>query len=236
MWEGILKTRAGLLIAISLTLLAHKCEVEYTPEIAPIYWEPGARPQDFGADDPQSPIDPASLLIPEVGSREELIFFAEILGFGQGDLPSIDELFNPYKREDPLTGEITSEPTAGLEAAAESFYGSPQELAVIARDERNNPLNDWDEDPLASLTGDARDEMAGQMIGSFNRAHLALFLKEIRADPSLYWNVEPAWLTEKLAQNQEALLRAQFALLSLYAADPDAWRYIQQAEPVGDTD
>ncbi len=78
--------------------------------------------------------------------------------------------------------------------------------------------------------------MAGQMVGSYNRAILGLFLDEIHADRSLYWNVEPAWLTEKMAQNPLALRRAQFTLLSTYAADPDAWWYIQQAKPAGDTD
>lgn len=74
------------------------------------------------------------------------------------------------------------------------------------------------------------------MVSSHNKHHLALFLEEIGADPSLYWNYEPAWLQEKMAQNPLALRRAQFTLLSSYAADPELWRWIQQARPVGHTD
>lgn len=50
-------------------------------------------------------------MIPAEGTREELLFFAEILGFGQGDLPSIDDLFNPYLRKYPFTRKLAPGPT-----------------------------------------------------------------------------------------------------------------------------
>lgn len=233
---GILKTSGRLRGVFSLTLLIAACEVKFEPEITPIYWEPGARPYAPGDLEPQSTVDPACLMIPTEGTREELLFFAELLGFGVGGMPSIDELFNPYLREHSFTGEIASGPTPGLMAAAETLYGGPQQLTEIARSEPNNPLNYWAEDPLTALSGIARVEMAGQMVSSYNKHHMALFLEEIGADPSLYWNYEPAWLQEKMTQNPLALRRAQFELLRSYAADPELWRWIQQAKPAGHTD
>jgi hypothetical protein len=221
---------------ICLAFLASACEVDFEPKLTPIYWEPGNLAQAPGAVQPQSTLDPATLMIPREGTREELLYLAGLLGFGQGELPSIDELFNPYLREHFFTGEIASGPTPGLMAAADSFYGGPEQLAEIAQAEPDNPLNFWADDPLTTLTGDARIDMAGYMVSSYNKPHLALFLEEIGADPSLYWNYEPAWLMEKMAQNPLALRRAQFELLRSYAADPELWQWLQQAKPAGPTE
>jgi hypothetical protein len=221
---------------IPLAILASACEVEFEPKLTPIYWQPGDLPQAPGALQPQSTLDPASLVIPREGTREELLYLAELLGFGRDGLPGIDELFNPYLREHSLTGEVASGTTPGLLAAAESFYGGSEQLAQVAGGDPDNPLNFWEDDPLTTLTGDARIDMAAYMVSSYNKHHLALFLEEIGADPSLYWNYEPAWLVEKMAQNPLALRRAQFELLRSYAADPDLWQWIQQAKPAGPTE
>ena len=86
-------------------------------------------------------------MIPREGTREELLYLAELLGFGRDGLPSIDELFNPYLRERSFTGEIASEPSPGLLAASDSFYGGLEQLAQIARGEPDSPLTSGQSTP-----------------------------------------------------------------------------------------
>ena len=39
------------------------------------------------------------------------------------------------------------------------------------------------------------------MGSNYDKRHMAMFLEEIGADPSMFWNYEPAWLSEKMALN-----------------------------------
>jgi len=231
-----LKTRVCLRIAISLAILASGCEVDFEPELTPIDWGSGDLPQGPGTLQPQSTLDPTKLNIPETGTREELLYWADLLGFGRAGRPSIDDYFNPYLRKDPITGAISSGPTPGLLAAANMLYGNSARLRMSAQNDRDNPINFWEDDPLTTLSGNARLDMAFFMASSYNRPNLALFLREIRANRSLYWNYEPAWLKAKMDQYPKELVRAQFNLLLRFAADPELWEWIQEAEPAGPTE
>ena len=140
---------------------------------------------------------------PKRGATRGIALLAELLGFGRDGLPGIDDLFYPYLREHFFTGEIASQPSPGLLAAADSFYGGPERLAQIARGEPDNPLNFWADDPLTTLTGDARIDMAAY--SSYNKHHLALrrpqfeLLRSYAADPELWqWiqQAKPAGPTE----------------------------------------
>src|SRR3989304_2596155 len=116
------------------------------------------------------------------------------------------------------------------------LYGSGARLRMSAQNDRDNPINFWEDDPLTTLSGNARLDMAFFMASSYNRPNLALFLREIRANRSLYWNYEPAWLKAKMDQYPKELLRAQFGLLLRFAAHPEPRAWIQEAEPAGPTE
>lgn len=199
-------------------------------------WQSGDPEGRLTQVEPASTFDPTTLAIPASGSRDELLYYADLLGFGKDGRPSIDEYFNPYYTQNPVTKAISSEPTLGLVEAAEEFYGSDEDLAAIAASDRNNPLIYWEDDPITTLNGEARIDMSLYMATSYNKPNMALFLDQIGADRSQYWNYEPAWLLKKMHQEPMALRVAQFQLLQSYAENPEAWEWLQTTEPIGPTD
>ena len=70
---------------------------------------------------------------------------------------------------------------------------------------------------------------------SVRRHNLALFLDNLGADRSLYWNYEPAWLQAKMEENPEALILAQFQLLQIVQEAPnnETFWWLQSLEQVG---
>lgn len=223
-------------IVIVIGSLTAGCAVEFEPAITPVVWQFDESEGRFQQVLPESTVDPASLEIPGEGSREELLYYADLLGFGRDGRPTIDDYFNPYFTQNPLTNEITTRPTPGLLDAAREFYGTEADLAQLAASNRDNPLIYWEDDPITTLTGNARQDIAFFMASSYNKNHMGLFLDAINADSSERWNYEPAWLLEKMRQEPLALRRAQFQLLQLYAENPEIWEWIQTADLVGPTD
>jgi len=124
-------------------------------------------------------------------------------------------------------------PTASLVTAAKELYGIERRLYRLAQESPDNPLNFQREEPMINLSSDARRAIAFVMVSSFNKQHMGLFLKRIGADPSLYWNYEPAWLTAQMELHPFELRAAQFELLQMYAENPEVWEWIQDTNPVG---
>ena len=180
-----------------LALLMSACGFGFTPDIDPLVIE-------------EIPDLPASsdLPHPEDGTLTELAYWEEQLGFGTDERPSLDQFFDPYHRSQPVTGDEGFGPTDELREAAERIYENEGDLDELVRDNLNNPINYWDEDPITVLEGEARLQMSFVMASTFTKPHIGRFLDIIGADPSLYWNYEPAWVAAQMRLHPHALLQA----------------------------
>jgi len=217
--------------AILTLLLLTSCAFEHTPDIVPIAPPPGS------ADPPSVPyatMDHRTISIPDSGTVEELEYYASLIGFGSEGNLSIHEVFNPYLREDPLLpGSILSEPPENADEITLALYGSMHAFEQATQN-TDNILN-WQSDAMSNLEGEALLEMTWMMAGQSSRHNLALFLDNLGADRSLYWNYEPAWLQAKMEENPEALILAQFQLLQIVQEAPnnETFWWLQSLEQVG---
>ena len=240
----ILLNRTTNFILLSVLLTA--CAFDFEPDIVPLGTLSEATQPSFSTIGPNPTIDPRD--IPDHGTHEDLLFYADLIGFGSDGYPTIDEVFDPYYVQNPLDEALDPYDVADplddsflifLQENAEeintALYGSMEhfEHALL---EKNNPLN-YVEDPSSNLEGDLKFDLRLFMIGrAMSRQNLGLFLENIGADPSLNWNYEPAWLQAKMEAHPDELLDAQFQLLQLYASTPnnDTWWWMQSSKPSGE--
>ncbi len=207
--------------------------MQFEPEIDPIVWTYRDSEGRIVIQEPQATLDPASLTIPITATREEMLYYADILGFGKEGRPTIDDYFSPYLSLDPVTGEYSTEPSLGLKAAGLQLYGSEEELRQFVQRDPNNPINFWEEDPMSVLSGEAQADLGSTLATGLGRTALEVFIRQIDANPQLNWNFEPAWLAMQMAEKPEKLRQAQLELLKQAASNPEDWAQLQQLEPFG---
>lgn len=206
---------------------------ESPPDIpAPPGWTPP--PPDFTP--PHYDIPP-HLEMPgrnELVSRDQLLFWAWVHGLYLKGRPDIDDYFNPFFRQNPVTGEVRVVPSQTYMDAVRKLYNREGDLDELVRRYRDNPLNDWEVDPITTLTGEERQEVAMAMIGWEGQTTIMLFLIEMESSTGRNWNYEPAWVYSAMRHNPQRLLMAQWQFLHIYAMDPDNWNLMEQADLVGD--
>ncbi len=165
-----------------------------------------------------------------------MLFWSGAFGFGIAGRPTIDEWFDPYYWENPVTEETSTGATEELKSAADQLYSSYSGVEAAAWSNIDDPLNFWEDDPITTLEGEERLQVAFVLASIHAKPHFGDFLNALKADPNLFWNYEPAWLEAKMQQNPDQLLFVQFQLLDRYATDPEAFVALNTLRPAGPSD
>ncbi len=169
----------------------------------------------------------------DLASRDQLLFWAWANGLYRNGRPDIDDYFNPFFQQNAVTGKISTVPSQTYMDAARTLYNHEGDLDELVLRNRDNPLNDWTTNPIRTLTGDEKEEVASVMTGWQYQTTIMLFIDEVKADKGLAWNYEPVWVYSMMKQHPQILLRAQWNFLYIYAEDPDNWDLLQQADLAG---